>query len=76
MTQVPPVDHHCTVDIYIAGRSDCRVRVNRIPTADAHMAISIARRVLDEVAKHSSEPHALRMELIEVTPIHEATIKG
>lgn len=76
MTQAPPADHHMTVDIYIAGRSDYRVRVNRIPTAEADVAFAVARDVLRELLKHAGQHHALRMELVDVQPIHESPTKG
>lgn len=76
MTQTPPVDHHMTVDIYIAGRSEYRVRVNRIPTAEADVAFAVARNVFAELLKYAGQPHALRMELVDVEPIHECQTKG
>ncbi|WP_336726268.1 hypothetical protein [Achromobacter ruhlandii] len=65
-----------TVDIYIAGRSEYRVRVNRIPTAEADVAFAAARSVLLELLKHVDHPHALRMELVDVEPIHESLTRG
>ena len=56
MTQTTPVDHHTTVDIYIAGRSEYRVRVNRIPTTEADVAFAVARDMLLEVLKHVGQP--------------------
>lgn len=76
MTQALPVDHHTTVDIYVAGRSEYRVRVNRISTTDADVAFAAARNVLLELLKHVDQPHALRMELVDVQPIHESPTKG
>lgn len=73
MTQTHPF---ATVDIYIAGNSSCRVRVDQIPASDTGDAFSIAAHVLREVAKHIDRPQALRMELIGMHVIHEATIKG
>lgn len=67
---------HFTVDTYVVGQSEVRVRVTCIVADQATDAFEISAQVLRELTKHIDRPRALRMEVVDVHPIHEATIKG
>ena len=74
VTQTTPVDHHTTVDIYIAGRSISRAREPH-PHDRSRCGICGCPRHAPRSAQARWPAHALRMELVDVQPIHESLTK-